>query len=232
VNMKVHSYLLAALALGTCTGAALRAAPKVQFDSESLDFGNVQSGSPINASFQFKNAGDAELEIVNVHPGCGCTKAEAKKTKLAPGESSTIDAVFNSTGYNGPISKSVSVTTNDPARQSLALLIKATISMGALVKPSTLSFDNLRVNGSKTFTLTVTPLDPKTFAITEVVPVGSHITVPGFRKVETRTGAYWEIFVVLKAGKVPGRVMETLRMVTNTPNHEVLTATVFGNVIQ
>lgn len=231
--MRVQFHALAVLALSVGAGTALWAAPKVQFEKEILDFGNVLSGTPINASFQVKNAGDTDLDITNVRPGCGCTKAEAKKTKLAPGESSTIEAVFNSTGYNGAINKSISVTTNDTDRPSLLLQIKANITMDAIVKPAAISFENLRVNGSKTVTLTVTPADPKNFAITRVIPAGAHVNVAGYRKVETKAGAYWEVYVVLKAGKEATRVMESLRIETNSAtNGGVLSAMVYGNVVQ
>ncbi|HEY3411970.1 MAG TPA: DUF1573 domain-containing protein [Armatimonadota bacterium] len=230
--MRAHLHLLAMLALAAGTGSAVLAAPKIQFDKEILDFGTVLGGAPINASFQFKNVGDTDLAITNVRPGCGCTKAEAKKTKLAPGDSSTIEAVFNSTGYNGPINKSISVTTNDASRPSLALQIKAVISAGAMVKPASISFDNLRINGTKTYTLTVTPANPRTFEITKVVPVGEHVSVPGFRKVETNAGAYWEVYVVVKAGKAASRVMESIKMETSLGPTVPITATVYGNVVQ
>lgn len=232
MNIKIQFHVLAALAFAAGTGSALRAAPAIQFDKELLDFGNVQSGTPINATFRFKNVGDADLDITGVRPGCGCTKAEARKTVLTPGESSTIEAVFNSIGYSGPILKGISVTTNDPTHSLLSLQIKANIAMAAVVKPSVLNFGDLRVNGVKTFTLTVTPADPKSFAITKVTSLGDHVTIPGFRKVETNAGAYWEVYVVVKAGKTPGRVMENVRFETTLGNSVALTAMVYGNAVQ
>lgn len=213
-------------------GTALLAAPQIQFDKEQLDFGKVQSGKPINASFTFKNNGDTTLQITGVRPGCGCTKADAAKKTLEPGESSTVDAVFNSTGYHGPISKSVYVTTNDPAHASLTLYISADIVTVAKLSPEFLNFGSLKVNSTRTHLIRVIPTDPKTFSITKVDVQGSHVSVPSFKKVDSPTGAYWELFVVVKADATPGRVMDWITISDNAGDTAKLTTQVIGNVIE
>lgn len=215
-----------------CAASALIASPKIQFESESLDFGKVVTGNPINATYTFKNVGDSDLEITSVKSGCGCTKAEAKKTKLAPGESSTIEALFNSAGYNGLISKSVAIGTNDPTRGTLSLLLKAEIVALAKFKPERLNFGSIKVNNSRTHLLLVYPADPKTFKITKVDPIGTRVAVPSFKKVTAPTGDYWELFVVVKAGNVPGRMMESLSIVTGPGEKDKVSAMVYGNIIE
>jgi hypothetical protein len=219
-------------ALVAGAASALHAAPQIRFDKEQLSFGKVQSGQPINATFAFTNVGDADLEITNVKPGCGCTKAEAAKKSLAPGESSTIDAVFNSTGYRGPINKSVYVTTNDPAHTNVTLSLTADIVTIASISPEFLNFGSISVNGTRTHVVRVIPTDPKTFAITKVQAQGTHASVPSFKKVDAPTGAYWELFVVVKAGATPGRVMDWLAIMTNGGKTATLTMQVIGNVIE
>jgi len=208
------------------------AAPKIVFDSESLDLGKIVSGKPINVTFTFRNAGDSELEITAVRPGCGCTKAEAKKNKLAPGESSTITALFNSTGFNGPVSKAISVSTNDPARSSISLSFKAEIVALAKLKPERLNFGSIKAGESRTHTLLVYPGDPKTFTITKVVPQGSHASVPSFRKVTSEAGDYWQLTVLVKADKKPGRIMESLNIHTGPGDNDKFSVLVYGNIIE
>jgi len=218
------------LALTTCA-AALIAAPKIEFEKESLDFGKVAAGKPI--AFTFKNTGDAELDVIEVKPGCGCTKAEARQTKLAPGESSTIEAVFNSKGFNGPIHKSITVTTNDPERTLLYISISADITSLATFRPERLNFGSIKVNTTRTHTMQVIPIDPKTFEINKVEPVGTHVTVPSFKKITDKNGDFWELTVVIKAGSTPGRVMgESINVVTNAGDKAILNAMVYGNVVE
>lgn len=228
---KLLRYAFVSAVAAICA-SVLHAAPQIQFDKEQLDFGKVDSGKPINASFTFKNVGDSELQITGVRPGCGCTKADAARKALAPGESSTVDAVFNSTGYHGPISKSVYVTTNDPAHASVTLYIAAEIVTIAKLSPEFLNFGSLKVNSTRTHVLRVIPTDPKTFTITKVDAQGTHVSVPSFKKVDAPTGTYWELFVVVKSDATPGRVMDWITISNNGGDTAKLTTQVIGNVIE
>ncbi|MBN2449689.1 MAG: DUF1573 domain-containing protein [Lentisphaeria bacterium] len=69
-------------------------------------------------SFKIANEGDSELEITNVRPGCGCTKVDLKKSKLAPGESTQMTGTLRTTGVEGKMNKGIILTTNDPKRKT------------------------------------------------------------------------------------------------------------------
>ena len=211
------------------SAAPLMAAPQIQFEKEAQDFGKIKRGVPITASYPFKNVGDADLEILNVSSSCGCTSASAKQKKLAPGESSVIEAVFDSTNFSGPISKSVYVTTNDPARGTLALGLTAEVVSVATFQPPVVNIGSVKVNGTVTQTLTIVPNDPKTFQIAKVEVQGTHVTVPRHKKVTTKTGTVWEVTVNVNGGAVVGRVMEGITV--RSKDGGVLTAQVFGNVV-
>jgi hypothetical protein len=43
--------------------------PKLVIDSETHDFGQVKSGTPLSYSFKIKNKGNADLLIKSVSPG-------------------------------------------------------------------------------------------------------------------------------------------------------------------
>jgi hypothetical protein len=227
-----NKHVLNAIVLALVASVSVHAAPKIQFEKESLDFGSVRSGDPINVTFTLTNAGDADLQINGVKPGCGCTKAEAKKTTLAPNESTTIEAVFNSAGFSGRINKSIAVTTNDPLREALVLMIQGQVIPLATVTPSLVSFGTLQVNKTANFTLNLAPTDPKSFAVVKVEPVGSHVTVTGFRKIDSKTGVTWQVSLVVKGGTVAGRVMETVIIKTNAAKNANLNVLVYGNVTE
>lgn len=223
--------LLCCLAV-TCAASALVAAPRIVFESETVDLGKVVRGASANATFTFKNAGDTELEILSVKPGCGCTKAEAKKIKLAPGESSSVEAVLETAEYAGRVSKSIVVYSNDPERGTISLGFSVEIVALAVTKPERLNFGSIKVNESRTHLLRVYPGDPKTFAISKVVPVGSHVTVPSFKKITADDGDYWELTVLVNANKTPGRLMEALEILAGPDERGKITIQVYGNVIE
>ena len=85
--LKKSACWAAVAALTLFAAPALIAAPKIELESESLDLGKVVCGKPVDAVFTLKNTVDSDLEITGIRTGCGCTKADVKQKKLAPGES-------------------------------------------------------------------------------------------------------------------------------------------------
>ena len=230
--LSKHVLLAAFLVAAVFAASTLSAAPKIEFESECIDLGTIVCGNPITATFKFTNTGDAELEVIQVRPGCGCTKAETGKNKLAPGESSTITVVFNSSGYSGEVSKSISVMSNDPARPTMAISFKTEVVPLAKLKPERLNFGSVKVNETRTHLLLVYPGDPKTFAITKAEVQGSRVSVLGFRKITAAAGDFWEVKVQVKAGPSSGRIMEHFSLITGPGPHDRINVMVYGNVVE
>ena len=101
--------------------------PKVGVQQLEYDFGNINEGDVVNHSFVISNNGGDLLKILDVRASCGCTAASPEKKELKPGESTNISVSFNSKGRKGPQTKTVTVTTNDVEKPSLALNIKCNI---------------------------------------------------------------------------------------------------------
>lgn len=112
--------VFSALALG---------APIIQVDNAVYDFGSTFEGIAVDHTFVIRNTGDETLEISGVRASCGCTATELATTSIAPGESVDLEVLVNTTGFGGTISKSITVTSNDPAMAILSLRI-----MGQVIK--------------------------------------------------------------------------------------------------
>jgi hypothetical protein len=95
--------------------------------SEIWDFGAIKKGDFASHDFKVKNNSKRTLTIKNVTTSCGCTASAAKKSVLAPGESTQVSVRFNSKGYNGPVSQFVYVNTDDPVNPILKFTIKASV---------------------------------------------------------------------------------------------------------
>jgi len=108
--------------------------PKAVAVEPIKDLGTVPKGEKIVNDFVIRNEGDAVLEITNVQPACGCTVAEFDKT-IAPGQTGKVHAVVDSSTFSGPISKGVSVFTNDPDNPQIELTIRAKVEPYIAVKP-------------------------------------------------------------------------------------------------
>ena len=124
------------------TGAPPGAAgPKIQFADIVYDFGKVNSGAPVKHTFVFTNIGTATLQILDVHPGCGCTTAGTWDKQVEPGKTGSIPLEFNSANYGGTVLKSATVTCNDPAQSNIVLQIKGTVWKPIEIAPTMAVFN-------------------------------------------------------------------------------------------
>jgi hypothetical protein len=93
-------------------GSEINALPVLSFEEDFHDFGKLYSGELVTYAFKFKNTGKSMLLISNVGTSCGCTVTAFPKQPIKPGEESTIDVKFDTTGKHGRQSKSITVFAN------------------------------------------------------------------------------------------------------------------------
>ena len=118
------------------------------FESTEHDFGTIPEGKSVQHVFTFANEGDENLRLTAVEPSCGCTTPEWSRSAIAPGETGTIKAIFDTEGRPGPFRKSIVVkTTGKPATTRLYIQgkveypdIKDGVTQGSV------TFDNATVN--------------------------------------------------------------------------------------
>ena len=88
--------------------------PRLVMAAVEHSFGAVKPGTPLTYTFEVRNEGEANLEIKNVSPSCGCTTTKFDH-EIAAGKSGSITlAVEKTDGYKGEVTKTATVTTNDP----------------------------------------------------------------------------------------------------------------------
>ncbi len=104
---------------------AAQAQAKIEFKSETIDYGQIAKGSDGVRVFEFTNTGNEELVISDVKSSCGCTVPEKPKDPIAPGKTGEIKVKYD-TKRVGPIRKTVTVYSN-AAEPIKALKIKGEI---------------------------------------------------------------------------------------------------------
>ena len=115
--------------------------PKIQFQSAEFDFGKISTGELVKHEFIFTNTGAATLEIRGVKPGCGCTSSGQWDHEVAPGKTGVIPLQYNSAGFGGPVTKTTTVTCNDPDHPTVVLTLKGTVAKPIEVTPSMAMFN-------------------------------------------------------------------------------------------
>lgn len=89
------------------------AASDLVFDKKSHNFGSVFSNeTALSAKYTFTNNGSNPLFINDVDASCGCTNPRVTKDTVYPGESASVFAEFNPTGFFGQVTKYVYLRGN------------------------------------------------------------------------------------------------------------------------
>lgn len=222
--------MIFAFLLSACLSAS--ATPVIEFEKTTFDIGKPSEGEKASIRFTFRNTGDTELEIQEIVPGCGCTDVKTTETKVLPGKSAAIQGFFNTSGYRGKVTKSVTVKTNDPNHSSILLSIAGEVVPIAVLKPERINFQDMKVGTTLESKFSIIPQNKK-FKIVKVESAAAqrHVEVLGFNKTPDAQGAY-NVKFRISAGDAPGRIFEQLNIVTDLPGNAVLRFLIYGNVIK
>ncbi|NER09254.1 Protein of unknown function [Muriicola jejuensis] len=84
---------------------------KIQFKTETVDYGEIEKGSDGIRVFEFTNTGEAPLIISKVSSSCGCTIPKKPEEPIMPGKTGEIQVKYD-TNRVGPIRKAITVISN------------------------------------------------------------------------------------------------------------------------
>lgn len=119
--------------------------PKMQIVEPSYNAGEMyKTNKKIQHDFIVKNIGNADLQIINARPGCGCTVTQFDKV-IAPGAEGKVTASVDISHFKGQIEKGIDLETNDTDQAHARLTIKANIKTVVEIRPA----DQIRFTVSK-----------------------------------------------------------------------------------
>jgi hypothetical protein len=120
------------------------AQPRMELSATEWNFGTVWQGEDQTFKITVSNAGNAPLQITSVKTSCGCTAAHKPKEVLSPGESDTLEIVYNAKKKVGPANQTVTVTSNDPLKPSVGIKVSGDVKQLYKLNPPTgLAFGRL-----------------------------------------------------------------------------------------
>lgn len=114
-------FIFASLAL-----TAQVSGPMINFEIETIDYGEISKGSDGIRTFIFENTGNAPLEIQGVRSSCGCTIPKKPEVPIAPGDKGEITVKYD-TNRVGVFRKTITVNTNVSSKAIIALKIKGNV---------------------------------------------------------------------------------------------------------
>lgn len=101
-------------------------APRLTLVREKIDIGTIPKGETIHQEFLVKNDGKSELHITDVKPSCGCTVPEYDKV-IKPGAEGKIILNVDTKNFQGPISKTALVLSDDPTTPQTTIFLTANV---------------------------------------------------------------------------------------------------------
>jgi hypothetical protein len=102
---------------------------KIEFKTDTIDYGTINKGADGVRVFEFTNTGNAPLIISDVKSTCGCTVPKKPDAPIMPGQTGEISVKYDTNRVN-PIRKTITVTSNADT-PTVALKIK-----GEVIDPS------------------------------------------------------------------------------------------------
>lgn len=98
---------------------------KIEFKSDTIDYGTIEKGADGVRVFEFTNTGNAPLIISDVKSTCGCTVPKKPDGPIMPGQKGEISVKYDTNRVN-PIRKTITVTSNADT-PTIALKIKGEV---------------------------------------------------------------------------------------------------------
>jgi len=142
-------------------------APRMTLVEPVKDFGTVPKGKKLDWSFEVRNTGKTDLEILAAKPACGCTVADFDKI-VKPGQTGKVTAHVDTTNFAGPIAKSVTLETNDANNPSAQLTIAAVVKPYVEAFPAGFVRYNMLQGDAEKQTVTLYSEDEEPFEIVKI----------------------------------------------------------------
>ena len=191
------------------------AQPKINFTNTSHDFGQVFQGQKMTISFNFVNSGEGPLVIHGVHAGCGCTAVEVEKGRpYQPGEKGSVNITFDSANFAGPVTKIITVMTNQKLTPDRTLTIRANVVQEIGATPPLVDFGDLLVGETKDATVIIKSTNRQNLTVGTLRYNKDRITAA----IEPRSAFEWKLKVTIKPQTQAQFVKETI-YIANSSNH-------------
>jgi hypothetical protein len=160
------------------------------FDELSRDFGSVPKGPTVSHHFHLKNNTGKVVTIGNVRVSCGCVSAVALKSRLNPGEDTSVYAQMDTNKFSGSRTVTIYVRFDDPQYEEVRLWVTANSREDFTVGPETFDFGQIKRGDSPSKSVKVTFLGSGQTQILDASSESNYVQ-PSFKELR-RSDAYVE----------------------------------------
>jgi hypothetical protein len=188
---------------------------KIAFSETLWDFGHIPRAGKVVHTYQIRSVGEDTLIIAKVRTTCGCTSAPLSRDTLAPGETATLDVIFDPAKVMvGETTKRLHVVCNDPGNPLAEIRFRAKIGNGSsLVKvtPAFVDFDTVLAGAETVRTLTIENTSGEKLSLTRVEGPRDGVDLD-LRNQTLQPGQSVQAALKLKDGAVSGNIQTSLTL--------------------
>jgi hypothetical protein len=207
--------------------------PLIQFDNPSFDFGKASLGEKVRHNYIVTNTGTEPLQITNVHPSCHCTAAGdwSHSPPIEPGKTVQIPVQLDTSGMNGPVTRTIDVYSNAKNEPRKTLLLKGTVWKPIDVTPS-VALLNIPPDATNEVTTTVRIVNQTDNPVTISNPVSANDKVFTALLKETKPGKEYDLLVTSHPPYNPGNAPGTITLTTSLASSPTISVPVTASVPQ
>lgn len=110
---------------------------QVNVQPDTKDLGLIKKGDIVSTEFKIVNSGGSDVKILSVIVPCGCLVEQDEKIVMA-GQTGTLRVKLDSRDLEGPITKGIYITTDNPRYKFIRLFVIGVVKPRIDISPSTL----------------------------------------------------------------------------------------------
>jgi len=148
--------------------------PKITFESEILDFGEVGPTKKHTGKIKFTNTGDVVLKITKVARCCGVV-TRLGKMEYEPGESGELEVAWNSGSRPSTMRRKLTIHSNDPETPQSIINLTAKVVLQVDWEPKSLKL-YLDEENARCPNITINSIDKQPFSILQFKSTANCIT--------------------------------------------------------
>lgn len=206
--------------------------PKMVLSETEWDFGLVKPNEKPVKVITIKNEGDEDLLIERVRASCGCVKVSLSTKRISSGKSADLTITFDTTGYDGKVSKDIFITSNDFQEPEKRFRVSVEVEHQSNpifnLSPTEWNLSLISEGDKPTLSLMIENTGDKDLVL-DKIEVYAHISYNVTLPLTVLPQGKQEIILTYDAsGHELGEVREAIRFLSNDPKKKTISLTIRG----
>ncbi|QDV23932.1 DUF1573 domain-containing protein [Aureliella helgolandensis] len=179
------------------------------------DFGSVARSANTEHRFYLKNPLQSDIHIRSIRASCGCTTPIVETETIAPGETGSILARFNTGTFTGQKAATLTVSIDKPFFTELQLNVKGYIRSDIVLSPGEASFGQVPEGEPKVIELTLDYAGRSDWMVKDITSPVDFVTVDFEESARGGGRVQYKITATLAADAPEGFLQNQLVLHTN-----------------